>query len=130
VEPQSYVDGYAAKFKALKGKLGLFPELHFIRTTDSHHKAAAQELWRRCEKNGDIEKRKYKGLYCVGDEAFMKESDLVNGKCPNHPTMDLIEIEEENYFFKLSGYQEKLLQYLSQEGVIVPEWRRQEAINF
>jgi methionyl-tRNA synthetase len=79
---------------------------------------------------GDIYKKKYKGLYCVGDEAFMKDSDLVNGRCPNHPTMELIEIEEENYFFKLSAYQEKLLAYLRQDGVIVPEWRRLEAIQF
>jgi methionyl-tRNA synthetase len=66
----------------------------------------------------------------VGDEAFMKESDLVEGKCPNHPSMDLIDIEEKNYFFKLKNYEEKLLAYLSTEGVIVPEWRRQEAVQF
>lgn len=129
-DPQKYVDEYAEKFRSLKEKLGLFDDLHFIRTTDAHHRAAAQALWRLCEKKGDIEKRKYKGLYCVGDEAFLKEGDLVNGKCPNHPTMDPIEIEEENYFFKLSNYEEKLKGYLSREGVVVPEWRRQEAINF
>jgi methionyl-tRNA synthetase len=129
-EPQAYVDEYAAKFRLLKDKLNLSPDIHFIRTTDPHHKAAAQELWRRCKKNGDIEKRTYKGLYCVGDEAFIKESELVNGRCPNHPTMDLIEIEEENYFFMLKKYEGKLLDYLGREGVIVPEWRRQEAISF
>ncbi len=129
-DTQEYVDGFAARFKSLKEKLDLYPDLHFIRTTDPHHKAAAQELWRRCKANGDIEKRKYKGLYCVGDEAFMKESDLIDGKCPNHPTMELIEIEEENYFFCLSRYQEKLIAYLSREGTIMPEWRRQEAIQF
>jgi methionyl-tRNA synthetase len=127
-EPQAYVDAYAEKFRALKDKLGLSPELHFIRTTDAHHKAAAQELWRRCAK--DIEKRKYKGLYCVGDEAFIKESELINGRCPNHPTMDLIEIEEENYFFNLKKYQKPLLEYLNKPGVILPEWRRLEAIKF
>jgi len=129
-DPQVYVDEYAAKFLQLKKELGLSPDLHFIRTTDAHHVAAAQEFWRRCEKQGDIYKKKYKGLYCVGDEAFIKESDLVGGKCVNHPTMEPIEIEEENYFFRLSAYQDKLLVYLSQEGVVVPEWRRQEAINF
>jgi len=129
-DTQAYTDEYAAKFRALKGALGLSDGLHFIRTTDPHHKAAAQELWRRCAKAGDIYKKKYKGLYCVGDEAFLKESDLVNGRCPNHPGMDLIEIEEENYFFRLSAYKEKLLTYLSKEGVIVPEWRRLEAIKF
>jgi methionyl-tRNA synthetase len=129
-ESQAYVDEYATKFRSLKEKLDLYPDLHFIRTTDPHHALAAQELWRRCEKNGDIEKRKYKGLYCVGDEAFIKESDLVGGKCPNHPGMELVEIEEENYFFTLKKYENRLLAYLNQPNVIVPEWRRQEAIQF
>lgn len=129
-DTQAYVDEYAAKFRSLKDKLNLSSDIHFVRTTDPHHKAAAQEMWRRCAAKGDIYKKKYKGLYCVGDEAFIKESDLVNGKCVNHPTMEPMEIEEENYFFRLSSYQEKLLAYLQQEGVIVPEWRRQEAINF
>ncbi len=129
-DTQAYVDEYAARFKGLKEKLNLHSDLHFIRTTDAKHKAAAQELWRQCLAKGDIYKKKYKGLYCVGDEAFMKESDLVNGKCPNHPNMELIEIEEENYFFKLSAYQEKLLTYLKRDGVIVPEWRRLEAVQF
>lgn len=128
--PQAYVDGYAAKFRELKAKLNLESDLHFVRTTDPHHVEAAQEIWRRCLAKGDIEKRTYKGLYCVGDEAFMKEADLVNGKCPNHPNMELVELEEENYFFLLSRYQKQILEYLSREGVIVPEWRRQEARNF
>src|SRR6185503_3180665 len=73
--PQKYVDEYAAKFRQLKEKLELDSELHFIRTTDPHHVRAAQEIWHRCFAKGDIEKRTYKGLYCVGDEAFMKESE-------------------------------------------------------
>lgn len=129
-DPQKYTDGYAQKFQGLKETLNLYSDMHFIRTTDTHHKAAAEELWRRCLAKGDIYKKTYKGLYCVGDEAFMKESELVNGRCPNHPTMELMEIEEENYFFRLSAYQEKLLAYLGREGVVVPEWRRQEAIQF
>ncbi|RJQ34205.1 methionine--tRNA ligase [Candidatus Parcubacteria bacterium] len=129
-DPQAYTDEYAAKFRQLKEKLDLSPELHFIRTTDPHHKMAAEEMWRRCEKAGDIYKKKYKGLYCVGDEAFLKESDLVNGKCPNHPSMEPVEVEEENYFFKLSRYQKEILAYLNQEDVIVPEWRRLEAVHF
>ncbi len=129
-DTQAYVDEYAAKFRGLKERLNLSPELHFVRTTDPHHKAAAQEIWRRCLKKGDIFKKKYKGLYCVGDEAFIKETELVDGKCPNHPTMQPIEIEEENYFFRLSAYEERLLAYLSKEGVVVPEWRREEALQF
>jgi len=128
--PQQYVDEYAAKFRSLKDTLNLYPDLHFIRTTDEKHIDAVQEIWKRCAARGDIEKRTYKGLYCVGDEAFIKESELVNGRCPNHPNMDPIELEEENYFFLLSKYQKPLLEYLSREDVIVPQWRRQEAITF
>lgn len=132
--PQAYTDEYAAKFRALKEKLGLSSDLHFIRTTDANHIEAAQKIWKLCEANvgsdgPDIYKKKYKGLYCVGDEAFIKETDLVNGKCPNHPTMDPIEIEEENYFFRLSRYEQYLREYLAKD-VAVPEWRKQEALNF
>jgi methionyl-tRNA synthetase len=126
---QEYVDHYAGEFRKLKELLGLSND-RFIRTTDTNHITAAQELWRRCAAAGDIEKKKYKGLYCVGDEMFLKENDLVNGRCPNHPNMDPIEFEEENYYFKFSKYQDKLLQYLKRDDVILPEWRRQEAIAF
>jgi methionyl-tRNA synthetase len=126
---QEYVDRYAAEF----GKLGRALDLSydaFIRTTDEKHVRAAQELWKRCAAAGDIYKKSYKGLYCVGDEAYVKEGDLVNGRCPNHPNQDPVEIEEENYFFRLSKYQDRLLEYLSSGDVIVPAWRREEAINF
>jgi methionyl-tRNA synthetase len=126
---KEYVDHYAAEFRKLGDALNLSNDA-FIRTTDDDHIRAAQELWRICATKGDIYKKKYKGLYCVGDEAFIKETDLVNGKCPNHPTMDPIEIEEENYFFMLSNYQDRILEYLKRPGVIIPEWRRDEAIKF
>lgn len=126
---KAYVDHYAAQFEKLRDALGLSYDA-FIRTTDEKHVRAAQELWNRCALAGDIYKKKYKGLYCVGDEAFIKDTDLVGGKCPNHPSMDPIEIEEENYFFRLSAYQEKLLTYLSRKDSALPEWRRQEAIAF
>jgi len=126
---QAYVDHFAASFGTLKDSLNLSYD-NFIRTTDEHHKAAAQEIWKRCEAAGDIYKKTYKGLYCVGDEVFMKDSELVNGKCPNHPNMELQEVEEENYFFKLSNYQQYLEDYLSQDGVVVPDFRRQEALTF
>ena len=67
-DPQKYVDEYAEKFRALKEKLDLYPDLHFIRTTDANHKAAAQEFWRRCLKKGDIYKKDYQLKYCVGCE--------------------------------------------------------------
>ncbi|MBI5003876.1 methionine--tRNA ligase [Candidatus Kaiserbacteria bacterium] len=126
---QEYVDRYAAEFGKLRDALDLSYDA-FIRTTDEKHVRAAQELWKRCEAAGDIYKKSYKGLYCVGDEAYVKEGDLVNGRCPNHPNQDPIEIEEENYFFRLSHYQDRLLEYLSSADVIVPAWRREEAISF
>lgn len=126
---QAYVDYYASQVAGLKEVLNLSYD-NFIRTTSPMHKAAAQAIWHRCLENGDIYKKKYSGLYCVGDEAFMKESDLVDGRCPNHPNQDLVLVEEENYFFKLSHYQSYLEEYLARPGVIVPEWRREEALNF
>ncbi|MFT5036830.1 MAG: methionyl-tRNA synthetase [Candidatus Azotimanducaceae bacterium] len=125
---QEYVDHFAGEFAKLKDSLNLSYD-NFIRTSNEDHKKAAQELWKRCEAKGDIYKKKYKGLYCVGDEMFMKESDLVDGKCPNHPNMELQEVEEENYFFKLSNYKKDIVEYLSKEGVVVPEWRRLEALR-
>lgn len=126
---QEYVDHYAGEFKKLGEALGLSYD-RFIRTTEPTHEKAAQELWRRCDAAGDIYKKKYKGLYCKGDEMFLRESDLVNGRCPNHPNIDPIMLEEENYFFRFSKYADRLLEYLSRENVVVPDWRREEAINF
>lgn len=125
---QAYVDQYAGEFTRLKDALNLSYD-NFIRTTDEGHKQAAQEMWRRCDAAGDIYKKTYKGKYCVGCELYKTDSDLVDGKCPDH-NVEPDEVEEENYFFKLSNYQQYLEEYLSQEGVIVPEWRRQEAVNF
>ena len=129
---QAYVDHYANEFKKLSDPItGLNLSFdNFIRTTDSVHKQAAQEIWRRCATAGDIYKKKYSGLYCVGCELFYKAEELLEGKiCPIHTTT-CQEIEEENYFFKLSNYQTYLEEYLSNPEVIKPEWRRQEAINF
>ncbi len=125
---KSYVDHFASRFKESISKLNISYDA-FIRTTDEHHKHAAQEIWKRCATNGDIYKKKYSGLYCVGCESFKTESDLVDGKCPEHDKESEL-IEEENYFFALSKYQTYLEEYLSRDGVIVPEWRRQEALTF
>lgn len=128
-ERQAYVDHYATQFDKLKGALNLSYD-NFIRTSDEAHKAAAQEIWQRCAKNGFIDKKVYKGLYCVGDEMFLRDSDLVEGRCPNHPNQDPIHIEEENYYFKLSEFEDYLTEYLSSEDSIVPEWQRQWALDF
>jgi methionyl-tRNA synthetase len=126
---QEYVDYFASTFTILKEGLNLSYDA-FIRTSSPEHKAAAQEIWRRCEANGDIYKKSFKGLYCVGDEMFLRESDLVEGRCPNHPNMEPVELEEENYFFRLSKYQDALIDLLSDESSVTPEWHRQWALEF
>lgn len=128
VDRQAYVDKYAAEFDNLKTALNLSYD-SFIRTTSEQHKVAAKEMWRRCETNGDIYKKTYKGLYCVGCEAFKTEADLVDGKCPDHLKVPE-EIEEENYFFRLSKYQTYLEEYLANEKKTLPNWRRLELLNF
>ncbi len=125
---QAYVGHYAGEFKKLSDALGL-DDPTFIRTTDTKHVAAAQEMWRRCAANGDIYLKEYEGLYCIGHEAFMTEKDLVDGKCPDHGVAPQV-LKEKNYFFKFKKYEQYLLEYLAKPGVIVPEWRRQEAIKF
>ena len=117
-EPQEYVDHYAAEFQKMKDALDISTDA-FIRTTNPAHIQAAQEMWRRCE-----------GLYCVGCESFKTEKELVDGKCPLHPNLALEKISEENYFFRFSNYQRKLLEYLERPGTLIPEWRRLEALNF
>ncbi|OGG72922.1 methionine--tRNA ligase [Candidatus Kaiserbacteria bacterium RIFCSPLOWO2_01_FULL_53_17] len=130
-EPQAYVDEYAAKFQRLKEKLNLFPELHFIRTTDAKHKAAAQEFWRRCLANGDIYKKNYQIKYCVGCELEKTDSELVNGRCPIHPNLDLEIIDEENYFFRFSKYQKSLLDlYARRPDFVLPDFRFNEIRAF
>lgn len=129
-DPQAYTDEYAKKFDILKEKLNLTYN-NFIRTTDSHHKKAAQELWKLCLNNGYIEKGNYDAKYCVGCELEKQDSDLVEGKCPEHPTLELSIIKEENYFFKFSKLQNKLLElYENNPSLVVPKHRQNEIQNF
>jgi methionyl-tRNA synthetase len=130
ISPQKYVDGYAAKFEALKTALNL-SYTNFIRTSDPHHLKAAQEFWRRCDQNGDIYKKLYKVKYCVGCELEKTDSELVDGRCPLHPSVELEILEEENYFFRFSKYQDQLLElYKNQTDFVVPANRLKEIENF
>jgi methionyl-tRNA synthetase len=126
---QSYVDHYAEEVRKLIPALNLSND-GFLRTTDPAHKAAAVEMWNRCNAKGDIYKKGYTGMYCVGCESFKTEKEIINGKCELHPNLTLEKITEENYFFKFSKYGDQLLQYLAREDVIVPGWRREEAVQF
>lgn len=128
--PKNYTDEYAAKFDDLKKALNLSYN-NFIRTTDTHHIKAAQEIWNRCLKNGFIEKGKYSAKYCVGCELEKQDSELVDGKCPLHPTLKVQFIEEENYFFKFSKFQNKLLElYKKYPDFVIPKHRLKEITNF
>lgn len=129
IEPQKYVDEYAAKFNRLKEALSLSYN-SFIRTTDLNHIEAAQEFWKRCDKNGDIYKKQYKVKYCVGCELEKTDSELKQGICPIHPNLKIEMIEEENYFFKFSRYQEALLRLYENKKFVLPQHRLKEIRNF
>ncbi len=128
--PKEFTDGLSEKFKKLKDILNLSND-DFIRTTDKkRHWPNVEFVWKKLKEKGDIEKRKYKGLYCVGCEAFVKEKDLIDGKCPAHKKEPEV-VEEENWFFKLSAYQDKLKDILESNKInIVPEAKKNEMLNF
>ncbi|MEI7620064.1 MAG: methionine--tRNA ligase [Candidatus Falkowbacteria bacterium] len=130
MDTQAYCDSLAVKFSELKDTLNLSFN-NFIRTTDEHHLAAAQEFWNRCLAKGDIYKKNYQVKYCVGCELEKTESELVNGCCEFHPNNDLEIIEEENYFFRFSNYQKPLLDlYSNNPNIVVPHHRFTEIKNF
>lgn len=128
--PQKYCDEYAAKFDNLKSSLNL-SYTNFIRTTDPHHKKAAQEFWRLCVAKGDIYKANYQVKYCIGCELEKTDSELTDGKCPFHPNLKLEIRDEENYFFRWSRYQDKLLEFYNQkQNFVVPDFRFNELKQF
>lgn len=131
VDVQTYVDQGAEKFRGLLETLGIFLDVHFIRTTDSNHVEAAQEFWKVCDKNGYIYKKNYETKYCIGCELEKTDSDLENGKCPIHPNLEVEVINEENYFFKFSAFGEKLLNhYQDNLDFVVPDFRFNEIKAF
>lgn len=129
-DPKAYVDEYAEKFDNLKKALNLSYN-NFIRTTEEFHKKAAQEFWQRSLAAGDIYKKLYKIKYCVGCELEKTDSELEGGKCPIHPNLDLEIIEEENYFFRFSKYQDKLLSlFRESKEFVIPSFRQKEIEEF
>lgn len=102
----------------------------FIRTTSEEHHKNVKKLFKKSYEKGDIYKKKYSGLYCVGCEKFYKKSELTeDGLCPYHKTKPEI-VEEENYFFKLSKYEKELLNLFENPDFLIPQSRRSEMINF
>jgi methionyl-tRNA synthetase len=103
----------------------------FIRTTESRHLAGVNRFWEAVKQSGDLEKRSYEGLYCVGCEGFKIETDLVEGRCPLHPNKELERLQEENWFFCLSRYREALLAHIEAHPYFVqPVSRRNEIKNY
>ncbi len=126
--PKEFVDEQTRKFKVFYERLGIEYDA-FVQTSDkNNHWPGAILMWQKLMEAGGLEKRSYTGLYCVGCESFKTEKDLVDGKCPDHDK-EPEKIEEENYFFKLSAYTERIKALIEKnELLIVPETRRNEIL--
>ena len=122
---QEFVDKNSAEFRKLTNVLNISNN-YFIRTTDKKvHWPGVIKIWKTLFEKGDIYKKKYSGAYCSGCERFVTEKDLVNGKCPDHPSLKIETISEENYFFKLSKYSDKIKELIKTNKLkISPEiWK-------
>lgn len=131
-EPQEYVDYFANEFRGLIQLLGISDDIHFIRTTDKGHEAAAQKLWNLCDERGYIYKGRYTVKYCVGCELEKTDSELdQGGRCLLHPNRDLVLLDEDNYFFALSKV-EPLLKDLYEKNptLVIPDFRYNEMKAF
>lgn len=129
LSPQEFVDENSAKFRSLKESLNLSWD-DFIRTSDrKRHWPGAQKMWNILKEKGDLYKKTYHGLYCVGHEAFVTDKDLQDGVCKDHQKKPEI-IEEENWFFQLSKYSKDIeLKIKNNELIIIPETRRNEILS-
>jgi methionyl-tRNA synthetase len=129
MEPQLFVDDISAQVRALTERLDI-SNTDFIRTTDrERHWPGVEKIWRKMAASGDLYKKKYEGYYCVGHEAFIKERELEDGRCPLHKTMAEL-VEEENWFFRLSKYRDDVKELIENGNIaIIPEFRRKEVLN-
>jgi methionyl-tRNA synthetase len=130
VPVQRLVDRNAEAFRALRGPLSLSFD-DFIRTSsDPRHRAGIERLWRACAAAGDLYRKHYQGLYCVGCEQFYTQAELRGGRCPDHDVEPEL-VAEENWFFRLSRYQERLHELIGGgELRIEPAARRNEVLGF
>jgi methionyl-tRNA synthetase len=133
IDPRAFVDEKVALFKAAEDALGLAPD-RFIRTTDPDHVRASQEMVRRAHANGDIYRGTYEGWYCPS-EGFRSASDVVETArgtiCPNHPDVPLQWLTEQNWFFRLSAYQDRLERhFVDNPEFVQPDYRRNEMLGF
>jgi methionyl-tRNA synthetase len=129
LSPKEYVDQIVGAWQELPARVNASID-YFIRTTDEGHKRFVQDFLQRIYDNGDVYQDVYAGLYCVGCEAFKNEDELIDGKCPDHG-IEPEWIEEKNWFFRLSAYQDKLLAlYDEVPDFVLPGFRANEARSF
>ena len=129
LDPTAYCDQMEQEFRSAWRSLNLSFD-DFIRTTQPRHKAGVTELASRLYAAGDIYKGTYEGWYCVGCEAFKQEKDLVDGRCPLHPQIEPQWLKEDNYFFRLSKYQQPLLDHFAAHPEFIqPDVRRNEILR-
>lgn len=129
VQPKEYVDKISALFRTTWPLLQVEPD-HFIRTTDVDHMAVVQEILQKVYDSGDIYFDEYTGLYCQGCERYLTEKELVDGNCPDHQKPPE-EIAEQNYFFRMSRYQQQLIDHIhNNPEFITPERYRNEVLSF
>ncbi len=129
LSPRKYVDKISGLFRTLWPELNIKYD-YFIRTTDASHVAIVEQIMQKIYDAGDIYFSEYEGLYCFGCERFYTERELINGKCPDHET-EPERIEESNYFFKMSRYQDWLIDHIQNTpGFITPERYKNEVLSF
>lgn len=128
--PKEFVDEIAKKDKEQLDALNISYD-RFIRTTDEDHIKVVKDFYLKVKASGDIYKGQYKGFYCTGCEAYKTLTEIVDGKCPLHPTRKLEEIKEENYFFKWSKYADFLKKHISENpDFIKPESQKKNMLGF
>lgn len=129
VTPQAFADSIAPLFEQAWQRLNITHD-DFIRTTEKRHAIGVQKLLQACYDAGDIESDVYRGQYCVACEAYFTDDELIEGKCPIHRSPTTF-VEEENYFFRLSRFEDRLLQwYADHPNAITPGFRMNEVIGF
>ena len=128
VEPQAFVDGIAAQVKEIADMMNTSYD-YFIRTTDDYHEKQVQKMFKKMYEKGDIYKGYYEGMYCTPCESFFTESQLVDGKCPDCGR-EVQPAKEEAYFFKMSKYADRLIEYINTHPEFIqPVSRKNEMMN-
>ncbi|KKS55658.1 MAG: Methionine-tRNA ligase [Candidatus Gottesmanbacteria bacterium GW2011_GWA1_42_26] len=130
--PQAFTDLHNQEFLEVAKQLNVHFDIWQRGSDQKNHFPSSQKLWELCQKNGDIYKKSYTGLYCVGCEMFYTEDELnEKGECFEHPGRKLDKVSEENYFFKLSRYQTFLEDLLVHDKLkVIPDIRKNEALAF